>query len=80
MPVSLSNNVVQVSNTQVKKQPETKSETKSSIGTGAKVAIGTGLAALTAIGIYVVRKGIIKNERDRIVDSLIQELLQDCKY
>ena len=39
------------------KQPEAKSKEKSSISTGVKVAVGAGLTALAAAGIYNATKG-----------------------
>ena len=58
MPVSM-NNVSQVNNTQPSKQPEKKTDEnpKSSTSTKTLVAVGTGLAALAAVGIYLATKG-----------------------
>ena len=58
MPVSM-NNVSQINNTQPSKQPEKKTDEKSKSSTSTKtlVAVGTGLAALAAVGIYLATKG-----------------------
>ena len=59
MPVSMNNNRFQTIQTQKVSIPSPKSENeeKSSMSTGTKVAIGAGLAALAAVGIYLVTKG-----------------------
>lgn len=59
MPVSLNNNVVQANNIQQSKQPEKKTDEKSKFltPTQTKVAIGTALTALAAVGIYLATKG-----------------------
>lgn len=58
MPVSL-NNVSQVNNTQAIKQPEKKTDEKSKFltPTKTKIAVGTALTALAAVGIYLATKG-----------------------
>ena len=58
MPVSL-NNVSQVNNTQAIKQPEKKTDEKSNFltPTKTKIAVGTALTALAAVGIYLATKG-----------------------
>ena len=58
MPVSL-NNVSQVNNTQAIKQPEKKTNEKSNFltPTKTKIAVGTALTALAAVGIYLATKG-----------------------
>lgn len=58
------------------KQPETKPKEKSSISTGVKVAVGAGLTALAAAGIYIATKGKGgKNVKDlgKQIDSLTKE-------
>lgn len=58
------------------KQPETKSKEKSSVSTRVKVAIGAGLTALAAAGIYIATKGKGgKNVKDlgKQIDSLTKE-------
>lgn len=60
--MSISLNNVPVTKLQPVRKPEAKSEAKSSINTGIKVAIGTGLAALAAVGIYMVTKGRAGNK------------------
>lgn len=58
------------------KQPEAKSKEKSSISTGVKVAVGAGLTALAAAGIYIATKGKCgKNVKDlgKQIDSLTKE-------
>lgn len=58
------------------KQPETKQKEKSSISTGVKVAVGAGLTALAAAGIYIATKGKGgKNVKDlsKQIDSLTKE-------
>ncbi len=59
MPVSLNNNVAQVNNIQQSKQPEKKTDEKSKFltPTQTKVAVGTALTALAAVGIYLATKG-----------------------
>lgn len=59
MPVSLNNNVVQANNIQQSKQPEKKTDEKSKFltPTQTKVAVGTALTALAAVGIYLATKG-----------------------
>ena len=57
MPVSM-NNVSQVNNTQpIKQQPKTTDENTKSFPTKTAVVVGTGLAALAAVGIYLATKG-----------------------
>ena len=57
MPVSM-NNVSQVNNTQpIKQQPKTTDEKTKSFPTKTAVVVGTGLAALAAVGIYLATKG-----------------------
>ena len=57
MPVSM-NNVSQVNNTQpIKQQPKTTDEKTKSFPTKTVVVVGTGLAALAAVGIYLATKG-----------------------
>lgn len=58
------------------KQPEAKPKEKSSISTGVKVAVGAGLTALAAAGIYIATKGKGgKNVKDlgKQIDSLTKE-------
>lgn len=57
MPVSL-NNVSQINNTQlIKQQPKTTDENTKSFPTKTAVIVGTGLAALAAVGIYLATRG-----------------------
>ena len=57
MPVSM-NNVSQVNNTQpINQQPKTTDEKTKSFPTKTAVVVGTGLAALAAVGIYLATKG-----------------------
>ena len=57
MPVSM-NNVSQVNNTQpINQQPKTTDEKTKSFSTKTAVVVGTGLAALAAVGIYIATKG-----------------------
>ena len=57
MPVSM-NNVSQVNNTQpINQQPKTTDEKTKSFSTKTAVVVGTGLAALAAVGIYLATKG-----------------------
>ena len=57
MPVSM-NNVSQINNTQpIKQQPKTTDEKTKSFPTKTAVVVGTGLAALAAVGIYLATKG-----------------------
>ena len=57
MPISM-NNVVQVNNTQpTKQQPKITDEKTKSFSTKTAVVVGTGLAALAAVGIYIATKG-----------------------
>lgn len=52
------NNVSQVNNTQpIKQQPKTTDEKTKSFPTKTAVVVGTGLAALAAVGIYLATKG-----------------------
>ena len=61
------------------KQPETKSKEKSSISTGGKVAVGAGLTALAAAGIYIATKGKGgKNVKN--LGKQIESLTQDCNH
>lgn len=61
------------------KQPETKSKEKSSVSTGVKVAIGAGLTALAAAGIYIATKGKGgKNVKN--LGKQIESLTQDCNH
>ena len=59
MPISMNNNVSQtVSAQKVSKSNQASKKTeKAGMSIGAKVAIGTGLAALAAVGIYIATKG-----------------------
>lgn len=60
------------------KQPETKQKEKSSISTGVKVAVGAGLTALAAAGIYIATKGKgSKNVKN--LGNQIESLTQSCK-
>lgn len=57
MPISM-NNVVQVNNTQpTKQQPKITDEKTKSFSTKTAVVVGTGLAALAAVGIYIATRG-----------------------
>ena len=57
MPVSM-NNVAQVNNTQpINQQPKTTDEKTKSFPTKTAVVVGTGLAALAAVGIYIATRG-----------------------
>lgn len=59
------------------KQPEAKSKEKSSISTGVKVAVGAGLTALAAAGIYIATKGKGgKNVKN--LGEQIEFLTQEC--
>lgn len=61
------------------KQPEAKSKEKSSISTGVKVAVGAGLTALAATGIYIATKGKGgKNVKN--LGKQIESLTQDCNH
>ena len=61
------------------KQPETKPKEKSSISTGVKVAVGAGLTALAAAGIYIATKGKGgKNVKN--LGKQIESLTQDCNH
>ena len=61
------------------KQPETKSKEKSSVSTGVKVAVGAGLTALAAAGIYIATKGKGgKNVKN--LGKQIESLTQDCNH
>lgn len=61
------------------KQPEAKSKEKSSISTGVKVAVGAGLTALAAAGIYIATKGKGgKNVKN--LGKQIESLTQDCNH
>lgn len=61
------------------KQPEAKSKEKSSISTGVKVAVGTGLTALAAAGIYIATKGKGgKNVKN--LGEEIKSLTQACNH
>lgn len=61
------------------KQPETKQKEKSSISTGVKVAVGAGLTALAAAGIYIATKGKGgKNVKN--LGKQIESLTQDCNH
>ena len=57
------------------KQPETKQKEKSSISTGVKVAVGAGLTALAAAGIYIATKG----KGGKNVSKEIESLTQLCR-
>lgn len=59
MSISLNNNVAQANNIQQSKQPENKTDEKSKFltPTQTKVAVGTALTALAAVGIYLATKG-----------------------
>ena len=61
------------------KQPEAKPKEKSSISTGVKVAVGAGLTALAAAGIYIATKGKGgKNVKN--LGKQIESLTQDCNH
>lgn len=61
------------------KQPKAKSKEKSSISTGVKVAVGAGLTALAAAGIYIATKGKGgKNVKN--LGKQIESLTQDCNH
>ena len=60
------------------KQMETKPKEKSSISTNAKIAIGTGLTALAAIGIYIATKGKGGKNLQNIGEQ-IESLISSCK-
>ena len=61
------------------KQPEAKQKEKSSISTGVKVAVGAGLTALAAAGIYIATKGKGgKNVKN--LGKQIESLTQDCNH
>lgn len=61
------------------KQPEAKSKEKSSVSTGVKVAVGAGLTALAAAGIYIATKGKGgKNVKN--LGKQIESLTQDCNH
>ena len=72
MPVSM-NNVSQVNNTQpTKQQPKTTDEKTKSFPTKTAVVVGTGLAALAAVGIYIATKGKGAKATQEVVQDIGQ--------
>ena len=76
MSVSLNTNVTQVANTQPVKPSETKTDDKSKFltPTQTKVAIGTGLAALAAVGIYLVTRGRSAKPTENVINDVTQNV------
>lgn len=74
MSVSLNTNVIQVANTQSVKSSETKRDDKSkfSTSTQTKIAIGTGLATLAAVGIYLATRGKNFKNTKKISKEIIE--------
>ena len=74
MSVSLNTNVTQVANTQPVKPSETKTDDKSKFltPTQTKVAIGTGLAALAAVGIYLATRGRSAKPAENVINDVTQ--------
>ncbi len=71
MPVSM-NNVSQVNNTQpIKQQPKTTDEKTKSFPTKTAVVVGTGLAALAAVGIYLATKGKGAKATQKVVTETV---------
>ena len=72
MPVSM-NNVAQVNNTQpINQQPKTTDEKTKSFPTKTAVVVGTGLAALAAVGIYIATKGKGAKATQEVVQDIGQ--------
>ena len=76
MSVSLNTNVTQVANTQTVKPSETKTDDKSKFLTPiqTKVAIGTGLAALAAVGIYLATRGRSAKPAENVINDVTQNV------
>lgn len=76
MSVSLNTNVTQVANTQPVKSSETKTDDKSKFltPTQTKVAIGTGLAALAAVGIYLATRGRSAKPAENVINDVTQNV------
>ncbi len=76
MSISLNTNVTQVANTQTVKPSETKIDDKSKIltPTQTKVAIGTGLAALAAVGIYLATRGRGAKPAENVINDVTQNV------
>ena len=74
MSVSLNTNEIQVSNTQSVKSSETKRDDKSKFLTPiqTKIAIGTSLAALAAVGIYLAIRGKNSKNTSKISKEIIE--------
>ena len=74
MSVSLNTNEIQVSNTQSVKSSETKRDDKSKFLTPiqTKIAIGTSLAALSAVGIYLAIRGKNSKNTSKISKEIIE--------
>ena len=74
MSVSLNTNEIQVSNTQSVKSSETKRDDKSKFLTPiqTKIAIGTSLAALATVGIYLATRGKNSKNTSKISKEIIE--------
>lgn len=73
MPVSM-NNVAQVNNTQpINQQPKTTDEKTKSFSTKTAVVVGTGLAALAAVGIYLTTRKRMPTTNQAKMQDIIQE-------
>lgn len=81
MSVSLNTNVTQVANTQTVKPSETKTDDKSKFltPTQTKVAIGTGLAALAAVGIYLATRGKNTKATSEVTTEITQGSVEQLK-
>ncbi len=75
MSILLNTNVTQVVNTQSNSQPENKTTDKSKFltSTQTKVAIGTGLAALAVVGIYLATRGKNVKETKKFGEEIIEQ-------
>ena len=85
-PINNVNNIRNLSFVENKEKPET--EKKSQISTQTKVIVGTGLAALASVGIYLATKGKGKVKPQTLVDEVknstnntqLEELYAAQKY
>lgn len=73
-PINNVNNITNLSFGENKEKPDT--EKKSQISTQTKVIVGTGLAALAAVGIYIATRGM-KSKNNEIINNSAVKTLQD---
>ena len=74
---NVNNNIRNLSFGENKEKPDTKS--KSQISTQTKVIVGIGLAALSAVGIYIATRGKVKNEPNIDINENIKNVIKSYK-